>query len=253
MSDEQARQAELLTLRARDFWASLVLFGVSVLFLWKTGQIPLFGGNRAGVSGADWYNSAAVVPFGIFGLLLCLSLVLMTVSIRSGGASQALSAVGIGWNRVEALRFLTVGLIMTGYVAGLVPRVDFVISSGLVITALIFGYHGGHKGRSLIACAFVLLPAVYAFVRHMPQAQWTALDDDWVTLIAWILFTGVVLFRSKGDRVRRIIPVIAIGAPLVLVCAMAFGFRQNVPARTGLIFKQIEYHYYVTLRPLWRS
>jgi hypothetical protein len=49
------------------------------------------------------------------------------------------------------------------------------------------------------------------------------------------------------------VPVIAILAPVILVCAMAFGFRQNVPNRGGLIFSQIEYHYYVTLRPLWRS
>lgn len=48
----------------------------------------------------------------------------------------------------------------------------------------------------------------------------------------------------------RLTPVIAVAAPLILVCAMAFGFRQNVPARGGLIFKQIEYHWYVTLKPL---
>ena len=43
----------------------------------------------------------------------------------------------------------------------------------------------------------------------------------------------------------------AVLVPLMLVLAMAFGFRQNVPNRSGLLFSQIEYHYYVTLKPLW--
>ena len=62
-----------------------------------------------------------------------------------------------------------------------------------------------------------------------------------------------MLLKGDSDRVTRVTPWIAVGAPLILVCAMAFGFRQNVPNRGGLIFSQIEYHYYVTLRPLWRD
>ena len=77
---------DILVLRARDFWASLVLGATSVFFLWKTMDIPLWGENKAGVSGTQWYDSAAIVPLFIFVGLLCLSIALFVVSVRSGGA-----------------------------------------------------------------------------------------------------------------------------------------------------------------------
>lgn len=244
---------DIETLRARDFWASIVLIGLSLFFLAETLTIPIFGENRAGVSGAAWYNSAAIVPLGIFSGLLLLALVLLTTSVRAGGAARALSAVGIGWNADEARRAFAVVVIIASYIVGLVPRVDFILSTALLITALIFGFHGGHRSRALIAMAFILVPAAFALFAFGPQAQWRLHTDDWFTLIAWIALTGFVLWIGRGARVTRFIPMISVLAPVILVTAMAFGFRQNVPARTGLLFSKIEYHYYVTLRPLWRN
>lgn len=242
---------QLAVLRARDFWASLVLLLLSLFFLWRTSFIPLWGENRAGVQGGDWYNSAALVPLGIFSALLVLSLVLMRIAVTAGGAKRALSSVGIGWNGTEALRFTTISVVLFFYIAGLVPRVDFVIGSGLLITALIYGYHRGHPRRMIVAAGIVALAGGYAMTMHLPRAEWQLHDDDWLTLALWLGLTLWVLIRGRGDPVARAIPVIALVAPLVLVCAMAFGFRQNVPNRGGLIFKTIEYHYYVTLKPLW--
>lgn len=244
---------EIAILRARDFWGALVLMAVSAFFLWRTFDIPLWGANRAGVSTAAWYNSAALVPLGIFSALLLLSLVLLSIAIKAGGAKRALTSVGIGWDRAEALRFTTIGVILFFYVAGLVPRVDFIACSGLLITALIFGYHKGQSQRMILAAIAVALCGFYAMIRHLPQSQWGAADDDIVTLVIWAALTIWVLIQARGDRVLRIIPVLAVAAPLILVCAMAFGFRQNVPNRGGVIFSQIQYHYYVTLRPLWSS
>lgn len=244
---------EIAELRARDFWAGLVLFVLSVFFIWRTFDIPLFGGNRAGVSTASWYNSAAIVPLGIFCALLMLSVVLLVIAIRAGGAQRALSAVGIGWNREEALRFTTIGIILFFYIAGLVPRVDFVLCSGLLITALIFGFHQGHAKRMILAAVMVSVAGAYAMIAHLPQSEWGRHDDDVVTLVFWAALTIWVLIRARDDRVLRVVPVIAIFTPVFLVCAMAFGFRQNVPNRTGLIFSQIEYHYYVNIRPIWRN
>lgn len=251
MDREQDDQTALL--RARDFWGALALIGLSLFFLWRTLDIPLWGGNRAGVSAAAWYNSAAIVPLGIFAGLLVLSIVLLVIAIRSGGAKAALSSAGIGWNTDEAWRFVTLAIILFFYVAGLVPRVDFILCSGLLITALTYGYRGGVRSRMTIAAVAVALCGSYALLRHLPQAQWAAHDDDWLTLLAWLALTGKALMHSKHDRVLRILPIISVLAPLFLVCAMAFGFRQNVPNRGGLLFKQIEYHYFVTIRPIWRS
>ena len=240
-------------LRARDFWGALVLMGLSAFFLWKTLDIPLWGGNRAGVNAAAWYNSAAIVPLGIFSALLALSFLLLVMAVRAGGAGRALSAVGIGWNADEALRFVTIAVILFFYIAALVPRVDFILSSGLLITALTFGYHGGIRARMLLSATVMAASGTYALVAHFPRSEWAAHDDDWLTLIVWAALTIWMLIRARGDRVLKIAPIIAVIAPTVLVCAMAFGFRQNVPNRGGLIFKQIEYHYYVTIRPIWRS
>lgn len=238
-------------LRARDFWTALALIVLSVFFLWRTSFIPLFGGNRAGVSGADWYNSAAIVPLGIFSCLLVLSFVLLFVAIRAGGAAQALTAIGVGWDRAEAHRFCTIGIILFFYIAGLVPRVDFVICSGLLITALIYGFHLGKPRRMLLSAIVVALAGAYAMFAHLPPSEWARHDDDLFALALWVSLSIWVVFETRGTRLAWIIPTLAVATPLVLVCAMAFGFRQNVPNRGGLIFKQIEYHYYVSLKPLW--
>lgn len=248
-----SEKTDLQTLRARDFWASLVLLGVTVFFLWETKNIPLWGENRSGVSGTDWYTSAALVPLGIFFGLLFLSLGLLFVSVRDGGARVALSRAGLGWRGDDVQRVLTIAVVLSAYIVGLVPRVDFIISSGLLITALVFGFHGGHAWRANVSALFIALPALYAFVFHWPQSQWNALADDWVALAVWVALTAVALVSAGRETVIRVLPVIAVMAPVILVSAMAFGFRQNVPARNGLLFKQIEYHYYVTLRPMWRE
>ena len=238
-------------LRARDFWTSIALGALSVFFLWRTVLVWRFGADRAGVSGSHWYDSAALVPFGIFGLLLVLALALMWTSIRDGGAARALSRAGIGWDRHEAVRFGTIAVILFFYIAGLMPRVDFIIASGLLITALIYGFHGGQSHRMWVAAAVTAGPGLYALVRHLPQSAWGAHDDDVVALAAWAGLTVWALVREPRDRVTRIMPVLAAVAPFLLVCTMAFGFRQNVPNRVGLVFSKIEYHYYVTLKPLW--
>ena len=243
---------EKAVLRARDFWAGLVLLALSVFFLWRTVDIPLTGGNRAGVSTAAWYSSAAIVPLCIFAGLLALSCLLLVVSVRDGGARRALSAVGIGWDRAEAQRIAAIATILFFYVAALVPRVDFIVASGLLIVALTYGFHLGQPRRMAAAAAIVAACGLYALILRLPQAQWNRHDDDALTLIAWIGLSLWALRSARGDRVLRATPAVSLLAPAILVCAMAFGFRQNVPNRGGLIFSQIEYHYYVTLRPLWR-
>lgn len=242
---------EIAILRARDFWAALVLICTSIFFLWRTSLIPFLGENRAGVSGADWYNSAAIVPFGIWVAMLVLGFVLLRIAIRAGGGGRAFTSVGLGWDRREALRIATIAVIMAFFIFALVPRVDFILASGLVITAFIYGYHGGNPRRMLLVALAVAVAGAYALVAHFPQSEWNnPHDDDWVVLVVWVLLT-VWMLAKDGSRVARATPWIAFLTPLVLVTAMAFGFRQNVPNRGGLLFSQIEYHYYVTLRPLW--
>ena len=243
---------DLTTLRARDFWGALFLILGSLFFLWKTAEIPLWGNSNAGISGINWYESAAIVPIGIFGTMLCLSIWMLTISIRDGGARHALSSVGLGWNSAEAWRIGTISVILLSYIGALVPRVDFILCSALLITALIFGYHANSQRRMALSAVVMIIAGIYALISHFPQSEWNKPhDDDWVTLALWLFLTTVVVSRANGSAVMRAIPFIAVLVPVILVCAMAFGFRQNIPNRGGLLFSQIEYHYYVSLKPLW--
>ncbi|MBX2804862.1 MAG: hypothetical protein KTR19_02725 [Hyphomicrobiales bacterium] len=248
MSDDDKR-----ILRARDFWGSIVLILTSVFFLIETRTIPLFEGSSAGVSGIQWYDSAAIVPLCIFTSLLLLGCLLLGISIRAGGAEQALSAVGLGWDRFEAIRFSTIMVCLSAYIFGLVPRVDFIIASALLLSCLIWGYTSGSTKRMGLVAAIMALAATQALAFNASQALWSRYNDDYFTLAVWGALVIFMLATDGARRMTRAVPVISVIVPLFLIMAMAFGFRQNVPARTGLLFKQIEYHWFVTLKPLWNS
>jgi len=243
---------EKTILRARDFWASLTLIAAAMFFLWSTSFIPLFGQNSAGVAGGGWYNSAALVPFGIFTALLLMAISLLTTSIREGGAQYAFSSIGLGWDPHEAWRIGTIAVILFFYIVGLVPRVDFIIGSALLITGLIYGYHSGQRDRMGVAAVAMMFAGSYALIFHFPQSEWSKPhDDDIMALITWGVLVFLTLMQAKGSKVMLAIPFISALVPFIFVCAMAFGFKQNIPNRGGLVFSTIEYHYYVTLKPLW--
>ncbi len=231
---------------------------VSLFFLFKTSEIPFWDTQSAGVESAEWYNSAALVPYGIFIALFVLALSLLVISIQDGGAKYALSLLGLGYSHYEAVRLTSISVILFFYIFGLVPRVDFIIASALMITALIWGFHRGDRFNMVFCAGVITAVSLYAMLVHFPRSEWSKPhDDDWVALVAFLGLTLFMFFRDKRkgnfDRITKITPVISVITPLILVLAMAFGFRQNVPNRTGLVFSKIEYHYYVTLRPLWQG
>lgn len=250
--------------RALDFWAALFLIGLSLLLLAKTTALPFFDASSGGVDSGAWYNSAALTPYVVFGALLALSLGLLWVAIRDGGAAAALGGLGAPMLRRfaegDVQRGAAVAAILLLYIFALVPRVDFIIATALLVTALVYGFHESRTRPMLASLAAIAVPGAYALIVHFPQSDWERPnDDDWLSLAAFLaitVFMWIETARANDGRTpsyARATPLVAILAPLLLVLAMAFGFRQNVPNRSGLIFKQIEYHYYVTLRPLWAA
>jgi len=247
---------EKTILRARDFWTSVILICTAFFFLHQTMDIPFLNTKAAGVDSAEWYNSAALIPYAIFGAILVLALSLMAISIKDGGARYALKAVGLGVSAPELLRTFCISCVLFFYIFGLVPRVDFIIASSLMITCLVWGFHAGDRWKMLLCAGTISSAGLYAMIFHFPLSEWVKPhDDDWITLILLVLLTLTMLvtesLSGQLSRVVKITPVLAIVAPLTLIMAMAFGFRQNVPNRTGLIFSQIEYHYYVSFKPIW--
>ena len=245
-------------LRTQDFRTALLLLAVSLFFLWRTSLLPFFKADAAGVEAGQWYNSAALVPFSIFGALFLLSLGLLWIAIRDGGAVQGFRLHWAGAARVEALRISALAVLLMAYIFCLVPRVDFILSSALVITALTWGFHAGRPKIMAYAAGFVAAPALYAILANPGRDQWAKpWDDDIAVLIAWLGLTAFMFWQAARDgginRVIKATPFVALLIPLMLTLAMAFGFRQNVPNRSGLVFSQIEYHYYVTLRPMMQG
>ncbi|MEM8597971.1 MAG: hypothetical protein AAGF76_16075, partial [Pseudomonadota bacterium] len=190
-----------------------------------------------------------------------LSIGLLWVSVRDGGAAAALGGISLRWpvwlHGRDVQRGSAVALILTLYIFALVPRVDFIAGTALLLTALIYGFHEGRSRPVLIAVAAMGLASSYALIMHFPRSAWSKPhDDDWVALAVFAVLSVVMWIetrRANGGKIPRYAkaaPAIALLTPLLLVCAMAFGFRQNVPNRSGLIFSQIEYHYFVTLKPL---
>lgn len=242
-------------LRRRDFWMALVLIGLALFFLWRTSLLPFFQASAAGVE-ADWYSSAALVPYAIFGILLAMATGLLVVSIRDGGAPWQGRVPEAGFERTATIRVVALAVILLTYIFGLVPRVDFILCSGLALTALIGGFHEARVRPPMIAAGIVLVAGAYAAITHFPQSEWNdPHDDDIVTLVAFVSLSILLMVekhRSQGQigPIPKAAPVIGLLVPLFLVCAMAFGFRQNVPNRGGLIFSQIQYQYYVNLQPL---
>ncbi|GAB5468298.1 MAG: hypothetical protein Kilf2KO_13280 [Rhodospirillales bacterium] len=248
---------ETKALRRRDFWTAIGLLLVALLFLWKSSELPFFEVSGAGVTSGQWYNSAALVPFVVFGALGLLALGLLANAIRCGGAPAGLSLATLFVLAERCLfsRQAFVALILLAYIFALVPRVDFILASALVLSALIYACHLKRRWIVGLALVCVLLPSAYALIVNYPRAAWTGPhDDDWITLGAFAVLTlGLFLgARRSGltlDRWVKLTPPVALLFPLLLTVTMAFGFRQNVPNRTGLLFQQIEYHYFVTLKP----
>jgi len=251
---------EKTKLRRQDFWTALLLIAVSVAFIAKTAEIPFIRTGAGGVAAGHWYNSPALVPYGIFGALLLLSVGLLITAIRDGGSPQGLSIQTLRALLLtqDSARIAAVSVIMLAYIFALVPRVDFTLCSALVMLALIYGFHETRPRATLIATIAVLIPSAYALAVNFPQARWNAPhDDDWLTLATFLALIPVMWTDcARAGRVDGFIksaPVVAFVVPLLLIIAMAFGFRQNVPNRTGLLFTQIEYHFYVNWRPFVRG
>lgn len=252
---------EQTQLRRRDFWTAIILMAGSASMLLETGNIPFFDAQAAGIESGKWFNSAAIVPYLIFGLLLAFSIALLVIAIRDGGAPHHgdVAAFRTTLVSVAAQKFVVICAVLLIYIFCLVPRVDFVLATAVTMMALTYGYFEGRLRPAYIGLVCMAVPGLYALVVHFPSEEWAKPhDDDWLTLASLVLLTVVAFIESRKVQgtvppYLKWAPFVCVLTPLFLVCAMAFGFRQNVPNRTGLIFSQIEYHYYVTLKPLFGS
>ena len=227
---------DLLRMRRADFWTSLIFFGIAAGMIGSAMTMPLKE-SFAGVQNA-WYVSPALLPLMIAGGLLILATTLLCNAIRTGGASAAFASLG-RWaeaSRDAAARMLVSIAMITGYVFGLIPRVDYVIATALFLQVFIAAFYVGRKEIMRLQTASFLLVVAPAFVADLfgvypsPGTAPRYGLDLIVLLIGFGL--GLVTWRRLApDPIgrRRFAITIAVSIVVALLTSVSFKFGLLVP------------------------
>ncbi len=225
------------TLRKADFWTSLVLLVLATGMLLKTLTYPLEG-SFAGVRNV-WYVSPALFPLIVAGMLILLSGFLLVHAIRSGGAAAALSDLrGGALERLWAFsgEFWIVGGILAGYIYVLIPRIDFVAGTTLLLFTLVAAYHLGHgaaarRALSIYAAAVVLVAlATLAGFQPAPRSTAAWLRDALVWAVTAFSIVAVrVAVRGDPEPRRRFRHALAVSLATPILFGAVFKFGLLVP------------------------
>jgi hypothetical protein len=248
---------DLLRMRRADFWTSLIFFGIAAGMIGSAMTMPLKE-SFAGVQNT-WYVSPALFPLMIAGGLLILAVILLRNAIRTGGARAALASLGC-WAEADGkatTRMLAAIGIVTGYVFGLIPRVDYVIATTLFLQAFIATFYVGRTEIMRYQIATFLFVATAAFLCDLlglyPSPGTPprfALDliallvTVGLALLSWRRLAPVVIAR------RRFAITIAVSLAVALLTSVSFKFGLLVPLPAeGVVVRAME-TVYVTLRAL---
>jgi len=162
-----------------DFITSIILLAFSLLIIILSLKMP-----RMEEVGADPYSAPGVVPGLIGGILLCLSLIMLTRSARQRGYQLHLSRQGIAefFFAPSTRRVLLTIFISALYGIGLLGRVPYVIATLLYVLAfvLLFEYQRSQSFQRqrktvIFACVLAVLTTAsvaavfrYLFLVNLP-------------------------------------------------------------------------------------
>ncbi|MFW6077733.1 MAG: hypothetical protein ACOC71_08260 [Hyphomicrobiales bacterium] len=240
-------------MRKADFWTSLVLLAVAAGMLLETLSYPLEG-SYAGVRNA-WYVAPALLPLIIAGALIFLSGLLLAHAVRTGGAGAALADLP----RASATRifaatadFWIVGLVLAGYIYGLLPRVDFVAATTLLLFTLVAVYDLEIPGTARRALAIFLLTTLVVVAlalfgwRPGPQSAAAYARDGavWGAAAASIILVWLAALRdaTASARFSRCF-WLSLLTPLIVSVIFKFGLLVPLPTEglTVELMNQIRY------------
>jgi hypothetical protein len=240
-------------LRKADFWTSIVLLALAAGMLVETLSYPLEG-SYAGVRNA-WYVSPALLPLIIAGALIILSGLLLANAVRTGGAAAALgdlpqaSAARI-W--AATADFWIIGGVLAGYIYGLLPRVDFVAVTTLMLFTLvaIYDMEAPSVARRALAIFFITSLAVVALALFgwRPGAQSAAAyARDAAVWSAAAMSIVAVWFAARHEATARLrffrCVWLSILTPLIVSVIFKFGLLVPLPTEglTVELMNQIRY------------
>jgi hypothetical protein len=227
-----------VNLRKADFWTSLVLLAIGAGMLLKALSMPLEG-TYAGVTNA-WYVSPALFPLIVAGFLLLLSLILLANAVRTGGASAALRAFRRQKTHASAgsEAFWIVGGVLGAYIYILVPRVDFIAATTLLLFTLVavFDLRSTRAARRALlvyaaTAAAVLGMALFLFELPPQSAEAYARDASvWMVVAVSMGVVAVALREEPENRTRFARCVwVSLLTPLILSTSFKYGLLVPLP------------------------
>lgn len=253
VSDSPDNDTSVTRLRKADFWTSLVLLTVASGMLLKTYGMPLEG-TYAGVRNA-WYVSPALFPLVVATALIVLSGILLLNAVRSGGARAALEGVrhpqfARFWS-ASGETWIAVG-ILGGYIYALVPRVDFLAATTLLLFTLVAVYDLGSPraaGRALgVFAATVFAVALVALAGvDLPPRSSAAHGRDalvWGAVLLSMLCVAQAARTEAASRPRLARCIwVSVLTPFVLGTIFKYGLLVPLPVEgiTVEILDRIRY------------
>jgi hypothetical protein len=225
-----------IRMRKADFWTSLIFFGIVAGMIGSAMTMPLKD-SFAGVQNA-WYVSPALLPLMIAGGLFILATALLVNAIRTGGARAALASLG-NWaeaGKGATARMLVSIAIIAGYVYGLIPRVDYVVTTALFLQVFIAAFYVDRKEVMRLQTAVYLFVAIPAFLADLvgvypPPGTPVRYSLDVIVLVVlgWL---GAVTWRrlaSDADGRHRFAVTMAVSVTVALLTSVSFKFGLLVP------------------------
>ena len=231
-------------LRRADFVTSLLLLGFGLWTLLEAFKMPMrdtFGGVQN-----VWYVSPALFPLIISIGVLLLGTVLLRHSIRSGGAAALVRALGhlSDTDREPLVRFAGILLGLISFVYLYIPRVDFFLSTILMLFFFITAYylddHSILKRLIVLYCGgCVLFIVLFATPLAASLNRPFAYSTD---IIALLFFISMVLFARRATRGRtdqrariRLALIVTFVTPLILIPVFRYLLRVQMPREGGII------------------
>lgn len=229
----------MTNLRKADFWTSIVLLAVAAGMLLESLTMPLEG-TYAGVQNA-WYVSPALLPLIVTVCLAVLSVILLTNAVRTGGARAALQDLrhpqfARFWANSE--EFWIVSAILFAYIYVLIPIVDFIAATVLLLFVLVTAFDlGSVRAARRVFALFAATAMIVEFIalsgiEFAPRSSGAYWQDAFVWT-AVVLSFGVAIHAARAEPTSRARLVRCIGVsiltPLILGPIFKYGLLVPLP------------------------
>lgn len=230
---------ETQKLRRDDFWTSLLLLALGISMLVTAGGYPMVD-SFAGVQNA-WYLSPALMPLLIGGGIVLLALVLLGISIASGGGRTAfahLRSFRQGPSETT-IRLLAVVAFIAGYVYGLLPRVDFYLATAVFLLAFVIAFHLDREWLFRLNLAtFVTLSVTLTVLglngltRARVDPKGIAIDAAVAGVFAVLIFAAFSRQTGGADLSRRVWTALLVAVLTPVLLGLVFKYGLLVPLPT---------------------